>query len=274
MASLSESYLQRFGGIARLYGRAGLQRLNEAHVCVIGVGGVGSWIVEALARSGVGELTLIDMDDVCVTNINRQLPALDDTIGLSKVGVLAKRVGAINPECRVHEVIEFYTEANAARLLSSPFNFVIDAVDRMSVKASIISSCAERSIPVLTVGSAGGRRDPTQIRMMDLGFSGHDLLLQQVRRKLRRDHGFPKSDDGRAVSMGVPCVFSIEQPVFAWADGTCSLQEEPGTEDGMRLDCAAGFGAATQVTGAFAFIAVAELVRLLVSAGSPCAVAP
>jgi tRNA threonylcarbamoyladenosine dehydratase len=268
MAALTDDYLARFGGIARLYGRAGLERLHAAHVAVIGVGGVGSWIVEALARSGIGALTLIDMDDVCVTNINRQLPALSSTVGQPKVRVLSDRVQAIHPSCVVSEVIEFYTESNAARLLSPPFDYVVDAVDRMSVKSHLIASCVQRALPVITCGSAGGRRDPTLIRASDLGHAGHDLLLQQVRRKLRRDHGFAKSDDGRAVSMGVPCVYSIESPHFAWADGTCSLNEEPEAESGQRLDCASGFGAATHVTGAFAFAVVAQVLASL-ALGSP-----
>lgn len=262
---MTDAYLQRFGGIARLYGRDGLSRLHDAHVCVVGVGGVGSWIVEALARSGVGELTLIDMDDVCITNTNRQLPALDGNIGLPKISVLAQRIALINPECRVHEVAQFITEANVSMLANDDFDLVIDAVDRMSIKTFIIATCTQAGLPVITVGSAGGRRDPTQIKVTDLGFSGHDLLLQQVRRKLRRDHGFAKSDDGKALSMGVPCVFSIEPPVFAQADGTCSTEPGEEHESGVRLDCASGFGAATHVTGAFAFAAVGEALRLLVT---------
>ncbi len=265
---MTEAYLQRFGGIARLYGREGLSRLHEAHVCVVGVGGVGSWIVEALARSGIGELTLIDMDDVCITNSNRQLPALSNTFGLPKVSVLAQRVALINPECRVHEVVQFITESNVSMLASGGYTLVIDAVDRMSIKTVIIATCTEAKIPVITVGSAGGRRDPTQIKIADLGFSGHDLLLQQVRRKLRRDHGFAKSDDGKALAMGVPCVYSIENPVFAKADGTCSTVPDEGEETGLRLDCASGFGAATHITGAFAFAAVAEALRGLVNRGA------
>ncbi len=260
---MDTDYLQRFSGIARLYGREGLQRLHDAHVCVIGVGGVGSWIVEALARSGVGALTLIDLDDVCITNINRQLPALDGAIGKPKVQVLAERIALINPACRVQQVLEFVSEANAERLLDGGFNLVVDAVDRMSIKAAIIATCTAKQLPVVTVGSAGGRRDPTQIRSADLGFSGNDLLLQQVRRKLRADHGFAKSDNGKAILMGVPCVFSNEKPVFPHSDGTCSMEPEAGTETGLRLDCSAGFGAATHVTGAFAFAATAEAMRLL-----------
>ena len=259
-STFTPAYLQRFGGIGRLYGMQGLERLSQAHVCVVGVGGVGSWVVEALARSGVGELTLIDLDDVCVTNVNRQLPALDGTIGLPKVKVLADRIALINPECRVHQVLEFVSEGNAARLLDGKFSFVVDAVDRMSIKAVIIDTCVTRPMPVLTIGSAGGRRDATKIKAVDLGLAGHDLLLQQVRRKLRKDYGYPKSDDGNAVPMGIPCVFSSEKPVFPWADGSCSIEPEPGAEKGLRLDCSEGFGAATHLTGTFAFVAAGEVV--------------
>lgn len=263
---MDTDYLQRFGGIARLYGMAGLQRLHDAHVCVVGVGGVGSWVVEALARSGVGALTLIDLDDVCITNVNRQLPALDGTVGRPKVQVLAERIALINPACQVNQVLEFVGESNAARLLDGGFHLVIDAVDRMSIKSVIIGTCFNLKIPVVTIGSAGGRRDPTLVRCADLGYSANDLLLQQVRRKLRGDYGFAKSDNGKAAPMGIPCVFSNEKPVFPRSDGTCSLEPEAGTETGLRLDCSAGFGAATHVTGAFAFAAAAEAVRLLVTA--------
>ena len=257
---MTSTYLQRFGGIARLYGLAGLERLHGAHVCVVGVGGVGSWIVEALARSGIGELTLIDLDDVCVTNVNRQLPALDGTIGLPKVMVLADRISLINPECRVHQVMEFVSESNASTLLNHKYTFVVDAVDRMSIKAVIIGTCSRLQIPVITVGSAGGRRDPTKIKSADLGLAGHDLLLQQTRRKLRQDYGYSKSDDGKAVFMGIPCVFSSEAPFFPRADGSCALEPDPSAEKGLRLDCSAGFGAATHLTGMCAFIAAGEVI--------------
>ena len=261
--TLSEDYLARFGGIGRLYGAAALPKLAAAHVCVIGVGGVGSWVVEALARSGIGRLTMIDLDDVCVTNTNRQLPALCDTVGRPKAEVLAERVRAINPACEANAITEFVTESSAERLLAERFDFVVDAVDRMSIKALIIGLCRKRGTPVLTVGSAGGRRDPTQIKTVDLGLAGRDLLLQQTRRKLRRDFGFPKSTDGDALAMGVPCVFSTEKPVFPRADGSCSTTPEAGAEDSLRLDCASGFGAATFVTGTVAFVAAAEVIRHL-----------
>ncbi len=258
---MTDDYLLRFSGISRLYGSEGLRRLHDAHVCVIGVGGVGSWVVEALARSGVGALTLIDLDDVCITNVNRQLPAMDGTVGLPKVQVLAQRVMLINPACRVTQVLEFVSETNCDSLLSHGFTFVVDAVDRMSIKSAIIGNCTRKGLPVITLGSAGGRRDPSKIKVVDLGLSGSDLLLQQVRRKLRQDYGFAKSDDGKPVVMNVPCVFSTEKPMFPRADGTCSLEQEPGAESGLRLDCSAGFGAATHLTGAFAFAAVGEVLR-------------
>jgi tRNA threonylcarbamoyladenosine dehydratase len=260
---MDQDYLARFGGIGRLYGVKGMERLSRASVCVIGVGGVGSWIVEAIVRSGVGAVTMIDMDDVCVTNVNRQLPALDGTVGQPKVAVLEQRMKLIHPGCEITAVPEFLTATSVERLLEPRFDFVVDAVDRMSIKALIIAHCVVQKQRVITLGAAGGRRDPTSIQVADLGFAGKDELLFQVRRKLRRDHGFPKSEDGKALEMGVPCVFSTEPPVFPWADGTCSSEPEPGSEESPRLDCASGFGAATFVTGAFGFAAAAEVVRRL-----------
>lgn len=260
---ITEDYQQRFGGIARLYGAKALARFSAAHVCVVGVGGVGSWIVEALARSGIGALTMVDLDDVCITNTNRQLPALEGGYGRPKVHVLAERVAQIHPHCLVTPVTEFVTESNVERLLNGQFDLVIDAVDRMSIKAAMIATCKVLGVPILTSGSAGGRRDPTCIKVADLGLAGSDPLLQQVRRKLRRDHGWQKCDDGRAAIMGVPCVFSTEKPVYPQPDGTCSTDAPVELEQGLRLDCASGFGAATHVTGAFGFAAAGEALRLL-----------
>ena len=149
----------RFGGIARLYGEAGLRALGQAHVCVVGVGGVGSWTVEALARSGVGGLTLVDLDEVCVTNVNRQLPALDGGFGKFKVEELAKRVAAINPDCRVRARAEFFNDKTSGAILADGFDYVVDAIDNVSNKARLIADCRERGIPVITSGAAGGRRD-------------------------------------------------------------------------------------------------------------------
>ena len=247
---------ERFGGIARLYGQNALTKLAAAHVAIIGVGGVGSWTAEALIRSGIGRLTLIDLDDVCVTNVNRQLPALDGEIGKSKVAVIAERMRKINPSARIDEVLEFLTESNADRILDAGYHFVIDAVDRMTTKAIIISKCVARQIPVLTVGGAGGRRDLTQIRMGDLGATGGDLLLRQVRKKLRRTHGWER---GKGNNYGVAAVFSAEPQMFPWSNGEVCATREP--ESNLTMDCASGFGAACFVTGAFGFAAAGEVVR-------------
>ncbi len=262
---MSDDYAQRFGGIGRLYGAAVLERLRAAHVCVIGVGGVGSWTVEALARSGVGALTLVDADDVCITNVNRQLPALEGMVGQPKVRVLAERVRLINPGCAVVEVAEFYTETTAAGLLAPGFDWVVDCVDRMSTKANIIHTCRELSRRVLVCGAAGGRRDGTSVRVADLGLAGQDELLRQVRRKLRRDYGWERCVKKHAKAMGLPCVFSPEKPMYPRSDGTCSPEAEPGGS--LRMDCASGFGAAAFVTGAFGFAAAGEIVRRIAAGG-------
>lgn len=253
---LPEDYRQRFGGLGRLYGEAALPRLRAAHVAVVGVGGVGSWVVEGLARSGIGALTLVDLDDVCVTNVNRQLPALEGNIGRPKVEALAERVRAINPDCRVVSVAEFFTAGSAERLLATQFDWLVDAIDGISNKALLIAECVKRGQPVLTVGGAGGRKDATRIRVGDLGDSHGNELLRLMRKKLRRDHGFAR---GEGNVYGIPCVYSNENPVYPWVDGTCATEPEPGSN--LKLDCASGFGAGVFVTGAFGFAAAGEVVR-------------
>ncbi len=262
---MTDDFEDRFGGVARLVGRAGLARLRDAHVGVVGVGGVGSWVVEGLARSGVGALTLIDLDDVCVTNVNRQLPALDGQIGRPKVEVLAERVRAINPGCRVTPHAEFFTAASAERLLASRFDFVVDAIDKLSNKALLIAASRARGFRVLTIGGAGGKRDATQVRTGDLGDSWGDELLRQVRKKLRRDHGFAHGEQTGKMFWDVRCVWSSEPPVFPWANGTCAADPEPGSE--LRLDCASGFGTGVFVTGAFGLAAAGDVVQTIAEAG-------
>ena len=248
----------RFGGIDRLYGAGAAEKLHAAHVAVIGVGGVGSWTVEALARSGIGALTLIDMDDVCVTNTNRQLPAVKETIGHPKASVLAERVKAINPECRVVPLLEFLTAASCDKLLEPRYDFVVDCTDRMSVKALIIARSRELGLRVLTVGGSGGRRDATLVRSGDLAQTSGDLLLKLVRRKLRNDHGWAK---GNGHFYEVPAVFSAEPQVYPWTNGKVCEAPEPGTN--LRMDCASGFGAACFVTGTFGFVAAGVVVKIL-----------
>jgi tRNA A37 threonylcarbamoyladenosine dehydratase len=245
---------RRFSGIGRLYSAQGLQKLQSAHVCVVGLGGVGSWVVEALARSGIGQLTLMDLDDVCITNTNRQLHAVQEELGKPKVEAMARRVAAINPDCTIHAHHSFFLKSNADAMLSPRFDYVIDAIDSPSLKALLISMCLQRSLPIITIGGAGGRRDPAQIEVTDLSASSHDRLLMAVRRLLRREHGFPRNNK----PFGVECVLSREPAVFPAKDGTVCMQR-PENPD-LRLDCRSGYGTATFVTGTFGFIAAARVV--------------
>jgi tRNA A37 threonylcarbamoyladenosine dehydratase len=256
---LTDDYLNRFGGLGRLYGKQALERLAAAHVCVVGVGGVGSWTVEGLARSGVGAITLIDLDDVCITNVNRQLPALDGQIGHPKTAVLAERVNKINPACRVTAVAEFFTSSTAEHLLAQPFNCLVDAIDNLGNKALLVAACNKRGIPCVTVGGAGGKRDGTGVRVGDLGESTGDELLRLLRKKLRKDFGFEHGED---VYFGIRCVYSQEKPLFPWKDGSCQAEPEPGSN--LRLDCSSGFGTAVFVTSAFGMAAAGEAVRQII----------
>ena len=249
----------RFGGIRRLYGIRAAERFRTAHVVVVGVGGVGSWAVEALARSGIGKLTLIDLDDVCVSNVNRQLHALDDTIGRPKVEVLAERCRAIQPGIHVVADTAFVTPTNLAERIPQDADHVVDAIDSVLAKAALIAWCKRRKLPITVTGAAGGQTDPTRIRIADLSRTEHDPLLAKVRARLRRDFGFSRNPKRR---FSVECVYSDEQLVYPGSDGEVCFQK-PGTGESTRLDCASGFGAATFVTGSFGFAAVSRVLARL-----------
>lgn len=265
-AASTDDYDARFGGIRRLYGRRATERFRCAHVVVVGVGGVGSWTVEALARSGIGRLTLIDLDDVCVSNVNRQLHALDGTIGRPKVEVLAERCRAIQPGIEVVADTAFVTPANLARRIPDDADCVVDAIDSVAAKAALIAWCKRRKLPVVVTGAAGGQTDPTRIRVADLTRTEHDPLLAKVRARLRRDFGFSRNPRRR---FSVECVYSDEQLVYPGSDGEVCFQK-PADGDATRLDCASGFGAATFVTGSFGFTAAARvLARLAKAARTP-----
>ncbi len=260
-----DSYTERFGGIGQLFGKEGLDRLRRAHVCVVGLGGVGSWAVEALARSGIGALTLVDLDDVCIRNVNRQLHAVDGNLGRPKVEVMARRVRAINPNCVVHPLQAFFLKSNAGEILQTRFDHVLDAFDSPSRKCVLIASCRERGIPVITSGAAAGRREPTEVEVVDLAFSTHDRLLQEVRGKLRSRHGFPRGRN----PFGVECVISREPVVYPGAEGlVCAA---PDQKQDLRIDCNTGFGTASFVTGTFGFVAAARIVQRIASADGDCA---
>ena len=253
--------LQRFGGIARLYGQQGLERLAAAHVAVVGIGGVGSWAAEALVRSGVGEITVFDLDDVCVTNTNRQLQALDGNVGRMKVEVLAERLQAISPDCVIHQVADFVTRDTMAEYIHSGFDAVLDCIDSVPAKAALIAWCKRRKLQIVTTGGAGGQVDPTQIQLADLNKTFNDPLAAKVRSTLRRDYNFSRTP-GRHYS--VPCVFSTEQLRYPKPDGgVCQAKSFVG--EGVRLDCAGGFGASMMVTASFAMAASAKVIEKLVA---------
>lgn len=251
----------RFAGIARLYGIDALARLQRAHVAVIGLGGVGSWAAEALARSGIGALTLIDGDDICLSNTNRQIHALHGAYGQLKVAALAARLQAINPALRLDPQARFLTSATLETLGQGGFDYVLDCCDAFRVKVETIAWCRRRKLPLLVLGSAGGRIDPTLIRVRDLARTEHDALLSLIRKKLREEFGFPR---GPKRYFGVPAVYSLENVRYPDADGGV-CQAKPATLESGRLDCGGGLGAATHVTGAFAFVAVGELIRRLLA---------
>jgi len=258
---MNESLNQRFAGIDRLYGVGAVQRLSGKQVCVVGLGGVGSWAVEALARSGVGSLVLVDADEVCVSNSNRQLHAMEGNFGRGKAEVLAERCRAINPSIRVKVEARFLTTANLAELLDAGHDLVLDAMDSFRAKVEMIAWCRRNKLPIVVVGSAGGRTDPTQVRIRDLSRTEHDALLALVRKKLRADFNFPRNAQRY---FSIPAVYSLENVKYPQSDGTvCGTRPALGPDAALKLDCGAGLGAATHITGAFAFAAVARAMELL-----------
>jgi tRNA A37 threonylcarbamoyladenosine dehydratase len=243
----------RFDGIQRLYSAEGLERLRRARVCVVGLGGVGSWAAEALARSGVGHITLVDLDDVCVSNINRQLHALEGAVGRSKAELMAERIAMINPGCEARVVREFFNESSAAAILEGGFAWALDAIDDAANKSLLIARCCQQKIPIVCSGAAGGRKNPLAIQMADLSQTHGDALLQQVRKRLRQDHGFPPDPK---TPLNVPCVFSAERPT-----------RPADCETGGRLNCDSGYGSASFVTGAFGFAAASWVVSKIAEGG-------
>jgi len=243
----------RFGGIERLYGPGSMERLQKATVCVIGIGGVGSWVVEALVRSGIGRLKLVDLDDVCESNINRQIHALDGSIGKTKVDAMATRCRSINPDCEIDSVSAFYTAKTADAILASDIDYVVDAIDSVRHKTALVVNCREKKIPLIVSGGAGGRIDPTRIQVDDLARSYNDPLLARLRKELRMRHRFPRDPKKK---FKIDCVFSPEEAMFP---EVCDTEETTS----HRLDCSSGYGAATHVTGTFGFLAAAHVVKNL-----------
>ncbi|WP_412481127.1 ThiF family adenylyltransferase [Azonexus sp. IMCC34839] len=245
---------RRFSGVSRLYGPEAAERLRNAHVCIVGVGGVGSWSAEALARTGIGAITLVDLDMVAESNTNRQIHALDNIYGKAKVDAMAERIQAINPACKVSRIEEFVEEGNTERILGQEnFSVVIDAIDQVRPKAAMAVFCKVHRLPLVVAGAAGGQIDPTQIKVADLSEAIQDPLLAKLRSRLRKEHGFPK---GPKRKFGIPAVFSTEPLRYPDRGSQCELPANPLT----GLACA-GFGSSVCVTSVFGMTAAAVAIN-------------
>jgi len=242
---------RRFGGLRRLHGDDAYQRLRTARFAVVGLGGVGSWAVEALARSGVAQLTLIDLDQVSESNINRQIQALGSTVGMAKAEALRLRIADIHPGCEVRVVEDFVTPENWPQLIGdAAIDGLIDCCDQVRAKATLAAWAREHRLPFVTVGAAGGKREPHRVQLDDLSATTHDPLLASLRQRLRKHHGAP-----RAGAMDVACVYSRE-PVHLPQAGAGESCEVDGS-----LNCH-GYGSSVAVTATFGLCAAAELQRL------------
>ncbi len=247
-----DNYEQRFGGIGRLYTPEGLVKLRQSHVCVIGIGGVGSWAVEALARTGIGKITMIDMDDICVTNINRQIHAMTGTVAQLKTETMKERVEKINPECVVEIIDDFITPENIPEYLNRGYDYVLDAIDSVRTKVALIAYCKRNKIKLITTGGAGGQTDPSKIQIADLSKTIQDPLAARVRSLLRKEYNFSQNPKRK---FGIDCVFSTQPLIFPKMGEGCEVS--------ATMNCANGFGAVTMVTATFGFFAVSRLVDKL-----------
>jgi tRNA A37 threonylcarbamoyladenosine dehydratase len=250
MEAAEDDNTRRFGGLQRLYGVVGANRIRQAHVVVVGIGGVGSWAAEALARSGVARLTLIDMDHISESNINRQIHALSTTTGQSKVLAMQERIALIHPQCLVDAVDDFVSPENWPALLPRMPDAVIDACDQVKAKVSLAQWALSQDVGFITVGAAGGKRLPHKVDVEDLSRITHDPLLAQLRYRLRKHHGAARGEK----RMGIQGVFSRES--VAPPDASCAIDG-----DGS-LNCH-GYGSVVSVTATFGMCAVSEILNFL-----------
>ncbi len=253
---MSPPAAERLAGIARVYGRDGAAAIAGLHVAVVGIGGVGSWTVESLARSGVGRLTLIDRDRVEASNTNRQVHALDGAYGRHKVEVMAERAAAIQPGIRVEPIADHLSDETLVPYLERGYDHVVDAIDSIRCKAALVALCRRRKVPVVVTGGAGGRVDPTRVAVADLSRTWNDALAARVRKRLREAHGFTRNPRRR---FGVECVYSSEQPVYPRDDGSVGTAK-PGVH-GVHLDCRLGYGATSVVTATFGLVAASRVIH-------------
>jgi len=253
---------RRFDRMGRLVGDENMKRLFESHVMVIGLGGVGSWAAESIARSGVGKITIVDFDEICITNANRQLHALQGLVGQKKANVMAERLKKINPQAQIQAEILFYNQENSDKILAHKPDFIVDAIDNLTAKCFLLSTVKKLGIPTITSGGASARMDPTQIRICDLSETHTDPLAHQVRKILRQEYGFSNKE-----KFGIPCVFSAEETLMPM-----ELKYDKG--EGFKCVCPQGlnnlhscdkrsliYGTASFVTGAFGLAAASWVVK-------------
>ena len=250
---------RRFGGVKRLFGDTGLNKLQAAHIVVVGIGGVGSWTAEALARNAVGSITLVDLDNIAESNVNRQIHALDGNFGKAKITAMRERIFSINPDCVVREIEYFVTVENARKILDFHFDCLVDCIDDASAKAVLAVLCKAVKSPIVMSGSAGGRLDPTRIQVADLSVVTNDKLLAKVRNLLRRDYQFPKASSAKnSAKFGVNCVYSDESVIKP--DKTCDADSTSIT----GLNCA-GYGSSVCVTAPMGFAAAQLAINLVIA---------
>lgn len=242
-----DEYDRRFAGVAKIYGDDSFHHYENSHVMVIGIGGVGSWAVEALARTGIGELTLVDMDVVAASNINRQLPAMTATLGCEKIEIMAERCRLINPRIKINLIDDYLTPENVKKILSGKPDIILDCIDDVKAKFALMLHCRFNKIPLIVSGGAGGKLDPLKIRVADLSRTEQDPMLAKLRAQLRAKGICKKPKE----KFGITCVYSIDNP-FSSADVCASA--------GLRCG---GYGSAVVVTSSFAMVAVSEVLKKL-----------
>ena len=241
---------RRFGGVERLYGKDAVTLFKKAHICVIGIGGVGSWAAEALARSAVGHLTLIDLDHIAESNINRQIHALSHTLGKSKVLAMKERILEINPMCQVDTVDDFISNENLNALIKQHFNVVIDAIDQASIKTSLALHALNEKIPLVMTGGAGGRIDPSFIKIADLSLTHGDRLTAKIRHDVKKALQLKESQ-----KVGIDVVFTDE--IMIKPEDACEADEAL-----TGLHCG-GYGSSVMITATFGFMAASLALKKL-----------
>jgi len=260
---------RRFSGVRRLYGGAGLSKLQASHVVVVGVGGVGSWAAEALARNAVGKITLIDLDNIAESNVNRQIHAIDGCFGKAKVTAMHERITSINPNCDVHEIEDFVTTDNINETLDFNCDVILDCTDSTYAKMAMAVYCRDKQLPLMMSGSGGGRLDPTQIKVADLSAAFGDMLLSKVRKQLRQSHHFPKAPDmskrplKKPKPFGVQCVYSDE--LVTTPEAVCDTGGEASQGSSISGINCAGFGSSVTVTAPMGFAIAQQALNHLVA---------